>query len=95
MASNAYMPLHAADMAAPSVVKPATWTYEAKRRGPTKRMGALRGRVCRGTTREERTVAGRGFALREMLAWRGDTYREVGLMGVGQMGGLTAPIVDE
>ena len=38
-------------------------TYEEKRRGATKRMGARRGRVWRGTMREERTVGGRGFAF--------------------------------
>ena len=38
-------------------------TYDEKSRGATKRMGARRGRVCRGTMREERIVGGRGFAF--------------------------------
>ena len=50
-------------MAAASVVKPERLTYEEKSRGATKRMGARRGRVCRGTIREQRIVGGRGFAF--------------------------------
>lgn len=64
IASSAYMPLQAADMAAASVVKPERLTYEENRRGATKRMGPRRGRVCSGTMREQRMVAGSGFALR-------------------------------
>lgn len=63
-------------------------TYDEKSRGATKRMGARRGRVCRGTMREERTVAGRGFAFD--VSARGEG-RGGGRDGVG---GLTAPGVD-